>query len=718
MIGEEIPCRLEAANMNTGILREKAIALHRSGQLAEAMRLYQDVLAADPRDFPARHLLGVIHAQQGKNEDALREIDAALTLKPDDAEAHLNRANVLKVMGRSEEALAGYARALDLKPDWPQALNNRGTVLRDLGRYPEALETYDRALAVQPGYAEALNNRGIVLQDLKRPGEALASYDEALRRAPNFAAAFNNRGSALLELRRFADALSCFERALALRPGDIEVINNRGNALLGLARYDEALAAYDQALALNPDHVSALNNRGSALQQLKRHEEALSSFEKAGSPEAFGGAAMAALNLCDWDRVEKIAPEMERRIKASGVVPPWVLLGYSGDEALQRQCAANVIQSRFPQAPPPLAMAPYRHDKIRLAYISSDVGHHPVATHIVQLIETHDRARFEVIGVGTNAHDGSAQRKRLVAAFDRFIDAYGQAPFAIAQQLRAVEVDILVDLNGHTRDDNFDVLSHRPAPVQASFLGYAGTTAAPFVDFMIADAIVAPDTRAFSERLALLPCYFPNDNSRTIGPAPSRAAAGLPEDGFVFCCFNANWKITRPVFAIWMRLLAKVPGSVLWLKQPGEKVKANLLAAAEGSGIDPSRLVFAEPAALSQHLARHQLADLFLDTMPYNAHATGCDALWAGLPLLTQRGTAFAGRVCASLLTALELPGLIAETAAGYEATALDLAHDPARLKNLRARLAEKRTTSMLFDTARLTRDLEAIYQQMLAAAV
>lgn len=703
--------------MNSDSLREKAIALHRSGRLTEAMRLYQEVLAAEPRDFPARHLLGVVHAQQGRNEDALREIDAALALLPDDAEAHLNRANVLKVMGRSDEALAGYARALEARPGWPQAENNRGTVLRDIGRHQEALAAYDRALAASPDYAEALNNRGIVLQDLKRPAEALEAYDQALRRVPNFAAAFNNRGSVLLEMRRYSDALSCFDRALQLRPGDIEVINNRGNALQGLARYDEALAAYDQALALNPDHVSALNNRGSALQQLKRYDEALASFEQAGSPEAFGGAAMAALNLCDWDRMDRIAAEMERRVHAGDIVPPWVLLGYSGDENLQRHCAANVIARRFPQLPPPLAATPYRHDKIRLAYISSDVGHHPVATHIVQLIESHDRGRFDVTGVGTNADDGSSQRQRLVKAFDRFIDAYGQEPSAIARQLHALEVDILVDLNGHTKDDNFDILSQRPAPVQASWLGYAGTTAAPFVDFLIADAIVAPDAAAFSEKLALLSCYFPNDTSRIISKAPTRAEAGLPEDGFVFCCFNANWKITRPVFAIWMRLLAEVPGSVLWLKQPGEKAKANLLTAAAAAGIDPARLVFAGPAALAQHLARHQLADLFLDTLPYNAHATGCDALWAGLPLLTQRGTAFAGRVCASLLTALGLPGLIAESATGYEATALALARDPGRLKELRALLAGKRTTSVLFDTPRLTRDIETLYEKMSSPA-
>ncbi len=704
--------------MNTGTLREKAIALHRSGQLTEAERLYRQLLAMDPRDFTVQHLLGVIHAQQGLNDQALVEIDAALAIKADDAEAQLNRANVLKTLGRGGEALDGYARALELKPDWAQAENNRGTVLQAQGRHEEALAAYDRALASSPEYAEALNNRGSVLQDLKRPAEALESYDRALRRAPNFPAAFNNRGTVLMELRRFVDALSCFDRALGLRPADAEIINNRGSALQGLARYDEALTAYDQALALKPDYVQALNNRGSALQQLKRHEEALASFDKAGSPEAFGGAAMAALSLCDWDRVAKIAPEMERRIRAGEAVSPWVLLGYSGDESLQRQCADQIIGRRFAHLPSPLATMPYGHDKIRLAYISSDVGHHPVATHVVQLIENHDRNRFEVTGVGTNPDDGSSQRKRLVAAFDRFVDAHGQAPFAVARQLRALEVDILVDLNGHTKDDNFDILVHRPASVQASWLGYAGTTAAPFLNYLIADGVVAPDAGVFTEKLALLPCYFPNDNSRVLGPVPSRADAGLPEDAFVFCCFNANWKITRAVFSLWMRLLEQVAGSVLWLKQPGETTKSNLLAAAGAAGIEASRLIFAGPAAMAKHLARHQLADLFLDTLPYNAHATGCDALWAGLPLLTQRGTAFAGRVCASLLTSLGVPELIAENAADYEATALALARDPARLAGMRARLAANRATSTMFDTPRLARDIEALYQKMLAAAV
>jgi protein O-GlcNAc transferase len=704
--------------MNSQTLSEQAVALHRSGRLAEAESLYLQVLAAHPADFTARHLLGVLRAQSGRMDQALADIGAALAITPDDPEALLNHANVLKSLNRLDAALAGFDRALSQKPGWPQAQNNRGTVLQAMGRHDEALAAYDQALAAAPDNVEALNNRGSVLQDLRRPAEALACYDQALRLAPTFATAFNNRGSALLDLKRFADALSCFDRALALRPGDAQVVNNRGNALQGLMRYDEAVTVYDQALALSPGYAEALNNRGNALQQLKRHDEALASFDLAltSKPEAFAGAAIAALNLCDWKRSAEIGAQMEKRIMAGEAISPWTLLGYSADEMLQRQCATNVIAARFAALPPPMATATYMHDKIRLGYISSDVAHHPVATQVVQLIESHDRTRFEVIGVGTNEDDGSSQRRRLVAAFDRFIDAANLSAEAVARQLRQIEVDVLVDLNGHTRGDNFDILSHRPAPVQATWLGYAGTTAAPFMDFVLADAVVAPNAQAFSETIVNLPvCFFANDTSRKIGVAPSRAEAGLPQDGFVFCCFNNNFKITAPVFALWMRLLTALPGSVLWLKQAGDKAKANLQRAARDAGVDERRLIFAKPAPLDVHLARHRLADLFLDTAPYGAHATACDALHAGLPVLTERGTAFASRIGASLLTAAGLPDLIAESPEDYEKLALALARDSARLKAAREKLT---AGSPLFDTPRLARDMEAAFEAMLAAAV
>jgi predicted O-linked N-acetylglucosamine transferase (SPINDLY family) len=713
--------------MTTQSLIDQAVALHRGGRLADAEQLYRQALAADPGDFAARHFLGVIRAQQGRPEEGLAEIDAALAIRPDDAEALLNRANMLKGLGRAAEALAGFTSALAARPGWPQALNNRGTALQALERFDEALADYDAALAAAPNYPEALNNRGSVLQDLRRPAEALAAYDQALRLNPQFAAAFNNRGSALLDLKRFADALGCFDRALALRPHDAETLSNRGNALQGLMRQDEAVASYDRALAIRPDFSEALNNRGSALQELKRHAEALASFdaalEKPGQPHAFGGAAMAALNLCDWKRAAGIAAQIERRVRAGEAIPPWTLTGYTGDEQLLLDCAKNVIRLRFPTASQPLATVRYQHDRIRLAYISSDLCHHPVATQIAELIEKHDRARFEVIGISTGIDDGSAPRRRLVAAFDAFHDMHEQSPQAIASLIRKLEVDVLVDLNGHTKGDNLDTMALRPAPVQATWLGYAGTTGADFVDYVIADAIVAPDPSAFSEKIAQLPgSFFVTDATRAIGKAPTRAQAGLPKlpsdsvgNGFVFCSFNNNWKITAPVFDIWMRLLAQLPGSVLWLKRPGDAAMKNLKDGATERGIDPARLIFADNAPLDVHLARYGLADLFLDTLPYNAHATSCDALWGGLPVLTCKGTAFAGRVAASLLHAVGLPELITETPEDYEALALTLARDPALLKRYRDRLAKR--DAALFDTAAFARKIEAAYAEMLRAA-
>jgi predicted O-linked N-acetylglucosamine transferase (SPINDLY family) len=702
--------------MTTQTLTEQAVSLHRSGNLPEAERLYRQVLAAEPHDFTARHFLGVVRAQQGRSEEALAEITAALAIRPDDPDALLNHASMLKTLNRSDEAVTGFGRALAARPGWPQALNNRGTVLQAMGRFEEALTDYDAALAVSPDYVEALSNRGSVLQDLKRPAEALACYDQALRLAPHYAAAFNNRGSALLDLRRFAEALGCFDRVLALKPLDAEAWNNRGNALQGLLRYDEAAVSYDRALAIRPDYPEAHSNRGGALQQLKRHDEALASFERAGAqPHAFGGAAMAALNLCDWKRMERIGNQMPARIAAGEAIPPWVLLGYSGDEMLQLQCAKNAIHARFPILAAPMASVRQAHGKIRIAYISSDFLHHPVAAQIAQLIESHDRARFEILAISTGPDDGSAQRRRLVAAFDQFHDVKDQPPRAVAELVRQLEVDVLVDLNGHTQGDNFDILSHRPAPVQATWLGYAGTTGAPFIDYLIADRVVAPNAEAFSEKLTLLPnCFFPTDTGNIIGTAPSRAQAGLPDDTFVFCSFNNNFKFTAPVFAIWMRLLQQVPGSVLWLKKSSEVAAHNLRQAAQEHSIDPERLIFAAGAPLDVHFARHALADLFLDTLPYNAHATACDALWAGLPVLTCKGTAYAGRVAASMLHAADLPELVTENAQNYESLALALARDPARLKILQDKLAHRK--SPLFDTSRFTRDLEALYEKMLSS--
>ncbi|MDB5741553.1 MAG: repeat-containing protein, partial [Alphaproteobacteria bacterium] len=464
----------------------------------------------------------------------------------------------------------------------------------------------------------------------------------------------------------------------------------------------------------DPARAAAHQGRGRVLALEKRNAEALHSFERAlaldpALPEAFDGVALTALHLCDWPRVAQIGLELASRIAAGQEVSPWTLLGYSGDAALQRRTAQRDIAARIPPFAPLWRGERYGHDRIRLAYISSDLRRHVVGGQIVELIARHDRSRFEVLGIATTPDDGSALRAQLVGAFDQFQDVSGQNPLEIARLLRALEVDVLVDLNGHTQSENFAVLAQRPAPVQASWLGYAGTTGADFLH-QIVDDVVAPDAAEFSEPLLRLPhSFFVSDTSRVLGACPSRAQQGLPEDGLVFCSFNNNWKITAPVFALWMRLLDAVPGSVLWLRQSGGGADANLRRAAKAHGVAPERLVFAaREEDIGVHLARHALADLFLDTLPYNAHATACDALYAGLPVLTCRGTAFAGRVAASLLTAIEMPELIAESPEDYEALALALAREPARLGELRAKLAANRATAPLFDTTHFARDLEA----------
>jgi predicted O-linked N-acetylglucosamine transferase (SPINDLY family) len=358
----------------------------------------------------------------------------------------------------------------------------------------------------------------------------------------------------------------------------------------------------------------------------------------------------------------------------------------------------------------------HTHDRIRLAYVSADFREHAVAHQIAPLIERHDRSRFQVIGISTGPDDGSAIRARLAKTFDRFNDFAMLASDEIARRMREMEIDIAVDLGGHTGLNRLQVFAHRPAPVQAGWLGFAGTTGAPFMDYLIADRVVAPMEHQpfYSERLVHLPdSYFSTDPSRTIGATPARGHEGLPADGFVFCAFNNAWKIARPVFEIWMRLLSETDGSVLWLKQPAPDTRITLEEEAAARGIAPQRLVFAADAAPDVHLARHRLADIFLDTLPYNAHATAVDALWAGLPVLTCKGEAFAGRVAASLLNAIGLPELVTQNLHDYETLALALAREPARLKALKDRLARNRDSTPLFDAERFRLGIENTYLKM-----
>jgi predicted O-linked N-acetylglucosamine transferase (SPINDLY family) len=553
--------------------------------------------------------------------------------------------------------------------------------------------------------------------------EADRLYAQAVKLKPDLVEAHNNRGAIRQIAGDWTGALSCYNAAIRFRPDYAEALANRGNVLIQLRRYDEALTSFDRALALTPGRPSALNGRAGVLFKLKRFGEALATYEllrnaNPANPYALGGMLIAAMNLCDWAAVERIMPDVRQDIAAgTAVIAPFPFLGLIDDNALQLKCAQNAIGELGLATVPPLWRGErYSHQRIRLGYISSDFCQHPVPLLIARLIETHDRSRFEVLGFSTGLGDNSPIRARIEKAFDHFHDVQGRRPAAIAQLLRQQEVDILVDLTGHTEGDHFEILNARPCPIHVNYLGYPGTSGARTLDYILADAVIAPFEHQpyFSEKIVQLPdCYFPTSYDG-LAPAPSRGEAGLPQKGFVFCSFNNSWKITRAMFDAWMRLLLAVPGSVLWLLESSTGLRDTLRRQAQLCGIAAERLVFAPRVSPDRHLARQPLADLVLDTSPYNGHMTTSDALWAGVPLVTLAGKAFAGRVAASQLAAIGMDELVTFSLAAYEALALKLAQDPALLKAAREKLAKNRNRMPLFDIARLVQNVEGAFAIML----
>jgi protein O-GlcNAc transferase len=714
---------LKTKSDSVGALTNYGLILHRLDRHEEALATYEKALAIRPDHAEALNNRGNALAALGRCAQALASYDRALAVKPDYLEALNNRGNALAALDRSREALASFDRALALRPDYAEALCGRGDVLAKLEIYEQALASYDRALAVRPADTDTLYNRGNALAKLKRYGAALDSYDRALAIRPDHAAAHENRGNALSMLKRHEEARASYDAALALEPESVGVLVSRGTAFKNLKCYEQALASYDAALALSPDHAGALFGRGNALKEIRRYDEALASYDRALSitrdhPDAFGWVD-AALATCDWTRTAGLIAEVAPAISdGKPIVTPFTLLGFCADPALLLRCAKNYLDDRIPVRPAPLRHgARARDGKLRVAYLSADFHGHATAYLTAELFEAHDRSRFEIVAVSFGRDDGSDMRRRLVKAFDQFHDVQASADRDVAALIHELQIDIAVDLKGYTRDARPEILSFRPAPIQVNFLGFPATMGADFIDYLIADRIVLPfDQQPFcTEKIVHLPdCYQPNDSTRAIAERTcTRPEAGLPEDGLVFCCFNNNYKITAPLFDVWMRLLAQVPASVLWLLRDNAGAEANLRRQAQARGVAPTRLVFAERAKLEAHLARYRLADLFLDTLPYNAHTTASDALWAGVPVLTCRGATFAGRVAASLLQAVGLSEMVTHSLAEYERAALQLAADASRLGAVRRKLERNRQTHPLFDTDRFRGHLETAYTTM-----
>ncbi len=703
---------------------QKAAALHRSGRLEEADHWYRAILDSAPDLFDALHQAGIVSAQRGRFDEALGRLQRAIEVNPTSADAQSDYGSVLHVVGRREEALAHWDRALAIKPEFAGAWSNRSVALRELGRLDDALASCARALALAPDSAGALTNCAAVQNSLARHDEALASCDRALALAPSAPEAMHNRAVALCGLARFNEALEACDSALALAPNDAIIHNTRGLALHGLERHDDAIRAFDRALALDERLVMALQNRGIELSLHKQFEEAARDLARAlqRDPElafASGQLLWARISCCDWRDLSTLTARMLAGVRGGArTADPFVLVAVGDSASDQLRCARTWVASKHPPSPTPLWSGErYGHERIRVAYLSADLQEHATAYLMAELFERHDRARFEVTAMSWGAAGEGPMRGRLTSAFERFIDVQGWSDREVAQRLRELEIDIAVDLKGFTHDSRPGILSRRPSPVQVSYLGYPGTLGAPYIDYVVADGVVIPEgeERHYAEQVVRLPdSYQVNDRQRRIaGQTPTRGEAGLPEGGVVFCSFNNNYKITPEVFGVWMGLLRQVEGSVLWLLEGNAVAPGNLRREAQARGIAPERLVFAPRTGLAEHLARHRLADLFLDTLPYNAHTTASDALWAGLPVVTCQGRTFAGRVAGSLLTAVGLPELITRDLGEYEALALRLAREPEALSAVKAKLARNRDSCPLFDVERFRRHLEAAYETM-----
>lgn len=635
---------------------EQAAALFNAGKLPEAARLCEELLAADRFDVAALHQSALVEARQN--------------------------------------------------------------------RFPQALALLDRALAVDGTLAALHVNRGNVLRALGRVEEALAAFDETIRLEPAMLGAWSNRGNALWRLGRDEEAIAAYRHVLDRDPDNADALLNCGRSLAELKRYDEAYACYDRLLARTPDHFACLYNYGIALERQGRPDDALDRYRRAHAldPQHFG-AAFAVLTLkmkaCDWSDYESLTAQVVAGVRAGKTgLAPLNLLHFSDRAEDHLRCALSWTGSEHPPEPVLLWSGErYRHDRIRVAYLSADFHEHPTSYLMAGLFERHDRKRFEITAVYSGAVKESAMRHRLQRAFDRFIDVPYRSDREVALLLRELEIDIAVDVSGHIDGARAGALAFRPAPVAVNYLGYPGTMGAGYIDYILADRWIVPEENRpyFSEKIVYLPdTYQVNDDRRSVAAhAPARAALGLPERGFVFCSFNRSNKITPLIFDLWMRLLAAVPGSVLWLLASGAAATENLRHEARRRGVTPERLVFAPPVPQADHIARLRCADLFLDTAPYNAHTSASDALLVGLPVLTCPGKSFPSRVAASLLHAVGLPELIAPTFDDYRALALQLATDPAALAALKARLVANGKTAPLFDTDRFRRHIEAAYVAM-----
>jgi len=563
---------------------------------------------------------------------------------------------------------------------------------------------------------EALRNSNLELAELY--------LKQALRLQSSNPHVLRLLGVIFAQRRQYSDALKYLNASLKALPKNSLTLANLGNVFLELKEYSNALDAYDRSIKIDPQYEEAWSNKGKVLNELKHFDEAIAHHDKALGlkPDiewVRGDLAHTKMKICNWsDLADSIEIISKKVIANERVSQPFLLLALHDNALLHKKSSETYTYFKYPLNTALGSITKsYKKEKIRIGYFSADFKNHAVGFLIAELFEVHDKKRFEIYGFSFKKANDDEMQNRITKAFDHFIDVENKSDIEIAKLSRDLEIDIAIDLGGFTTDARTGIFSYRAAPIQVNYLGYPGTIGANYMDYIIADKTLIPTSSQdyYSEKVVYLPhSYQANDRKRAISDKQfTRQELDLPGQGFVFCCFNNNFKILPDTFTGWMRILKAVEGSVLWLFQDNQWAKANLINEAEKQGIDARRLVFAQRMPHAEHLSRHRQANLFLDTLPYNAHTTASDSLWAGLPVLTLVGDSFASRVAASLLNAIGLPELIANTQEEYEDLAIDLATNPHRLTDIKMRLDNNRLIAPLFDTPLFAKNLEAAYIKM-----
>ena len=712
-----------------------------AGELDAAQTLFMSVLRAEPKNAVALYSLAAIESGRKNFDKALKHIQPVTLSHPNFAQAHLAKSVILFNLGKYDDALRAVQKAIHLEPSLPNAkehletvkvgqgmtarpgaamvtsdipidpkvhaLTQQGIALQGETKHAEALEVFKQALQINSKDFASLYSMGISLGATGKKIEALDSFTQAAEAAPHLALAHFAKAQSYADIGLADDAVICFDKAIEVDPSYTQAYTNKAALLQAIDRHHDALLTLVACVEVDPNNFTAFEGQGQLLGQFKQYDLSVNAFKRAlqiNPTYNYGEGHLmhARLSCCDWTDFEEARESIFQGIrdgkKACGAM---TVMSITDDAALARQCIETYAKDKYGD---PLFKLwngeKYAHRRKRVAFISADFRIHPVGYLLIEMIENFDKEKFELTGVFTGTPDGSDLWKRYRCAFDHYLDAKNMPSLELAKLLRAMEIDIAIDLSGHTEGTKLDVLSHRPAPVQMTYLGFPGTLGLPFIDYLIADPrIIPPESQQhYREKILYLPhCYLPRDTSVVPSPVtPKRTDFGLPEEGFVFCSFNHDYKINPPMFKIWMDLLKEVPGSVLWLMKLNESAQANLTKEAIKHGVDPARLVYATRVPrVEDHLARYRLAGLFLDTFPYNGHTTAGDALSAGLPVVTLCGNSFASRVAGSLMHDIGVNDLVSDSLQQYHDKALMFATNQdvrVSIENvLRHKLTEKK---------------------------